>query len=65
MCATPCLARLNTRSFGAMTRVWFIGHPHIIKDVLSSSPPFLIYRGAAVLSLGNFLIAYMTVSRFE
>jgi cellulose synthase/poly-beta-1,6-N-acetylglucosamine synthase-like glycosyltransferase len=57
MGATPCLAILNP-VFWAMTLVWFIGHPHIIKDVF---PAPVFYLGLLCWSLGNFLIAYMTV----
>jgi cellulose synthase/poly-beta-1,6-N-acetylglucosamine synthase-like glycosyltransferase len=57
MGATPCLAILNP-VFWALTVIWFIGHPHIIKAVF---PAPVFYLGLLCWSLGNFLIAYMTV----
>jgi cellulose synthase/poly-beta-1,6-N-acetylglucosamine synthase-like glycosyltransferase len=57
MGATPCLAILNP-VFWALTIVWFVGHPHIVKAVF---PAPVFYVGLLCWALGNFLIAYMTV----
>ncbi|HET9692729.1 MAG TPA: glycosyltransferase [Acidimicrobiales bacterium] len=54
---TPLLAALNPL-FWLMTLLWFLGHPHVIKEVF---PGPLFYTGTLVWVFGNFLVAYLTI----
>lgn len=54
---TPLLAVLNP-VFWAMTGVWFVAHPAVIQALF---PAPLFYAGLLCWSVGNFLIAYLTV----
>ena len=54
---TPVLAVLNP-VFWAMTLVWFVGHPHLIKQLF---PAPVFYVGLLCWSFGNFTIAYLTI----
>jgi cellulose synthase/poly-beta-1,6-N-acetylglucosamine synthase-like glycosyltransferase len=54
---TPLLATLNPL-FWLLNVAWFVGRPHIIKELF---PAPIYYVGTLLWVVGNFLIAYMTV----
>lgn len=54
---TPLLAMLNP-FFWALTAIYFIGHPHIIKELF---PAPLFYLGTSCWIFGDFVILYLTV----
>ncbi len=54
---TPILALLNP-IFWALTILWFVGQPSLIRDIF---PGPVYYMGATCWAIGNFTIAYLTV----